>query len=134
MRRPRSVPPSPSGEPNAFRIAPAAGSGTWPLASPKAISGFRRAGSAPRAARARASISAAAAASVGARAAARLAGGVFAVQPGDEVLERRRLPGEVGRALPLRAERVLRRGERLLARVDEGGETHFIDRQRLAPV
>ena len=64
MRRPRSVPPSPSGEPNAFRIAPAAGSGTWPLASPKAISGFRRPGSAPRAARANASISAAAAASV----------------------------------------------------------------------
>ena len=59
---------------------------------------------------------------------------VFAVQAGDEILERRRLPGEVGSALPLRAERVLRRGERLLARVDEGAKTHFVDRQRLAPL
>ena len=46
---------------------------------------------------------------------------IFGLQPGDQILERSRLPGEIGRALLLRAERVLGRGQRLPARVDERG-------------
>ena len=61
-----------------------------------------------------------------------LARGGFAVEPGDEILERRRLFGEFVRALLLRAERVLRRGQRLLASVDERGKAHFVGRKRAA--
>ena len=39
---------------------------------------------------------------------------------------------EFGRALLLRAERVLRRGQGLLARVDKRGEPHLVDGERLA--
>ena len=60
------------------------------------------------------------------------AGGVFAVEPGDEILERRRPPGEFSRALVLGAERVLGRGQGLLARVDKRGEAHLVDRERSA--
>ena len=132
---PRSVPPSPSGEPNAFRIAARGGQRHLALGVAEGDLGLqaRRIGAA-RGPRPRLDFGRCGSLGCMRRRRGGLAGVVFAVQPGDEVLERRRLPGEVGRALPLRAEGVLRRGERLLARVDEGAETHFIDRQRLAPL
>ncbi len=44
---------------------------------------------------------------------------IFGVEPGDQILERSRLFGEIGRPLSLRAERVFGRGQRLSPRVDE---------------
>ena len=116
----------PSEDPNVLRIVPATGSGRRPLTSENAISGRRRTSWSPRAFSAFASISRAARSSATRAACSCCAAlSLLGVDSGDQVLERRGLVGEVGGPLLLRAERRLRRGQRLRARVDERGETRL---------
>ena len=101
--------------------------------SAKATSGLRRAGSSPRASSALRAICRAVCSSA---ACAAFACGppldVLRVQPGDQVFERSRFFGQIGRALLLRAERLLGRRQGLLPRVDEFGEARRLKSQRSA--
>ena len=130
---PCSVPPSQSGAPKVFSIAPATGSGTRPLTSAKATSGLRRAGSSPRASSALAAISwavcsSAACAAFAARRRCASSASSLAIKSLSVVA----CCGELGRALLLRAERVFGRGQRCLARLDQRGQARLLERERSA--